>query len=69
MSDVLKVIEVLAESEQSWEDAAAKAIEEASKSLRGITSIYIKNFDAKVEGDKIIQYRINAQITFRLEQK
>ena len=58
MSDVLKVIEVLAESDKSWEDAAAKAIERASKSLHGIKSIYIKNLEAKVENNKIVQYGV-----------
>ena len=68
MSNVLKVIEVLAESEKSWEDAAAKAVQEASKSLHGIKSIYIKNLEAKVEGNQIVQYRINGQITFLLDK-
>lgn len=39
----------------------------ASKSLHGIKSIYIKNFEAKVEGNKITKYRINASITFLLD--
>ncbi len=67
MPDVLKVIEVLAESEKSWEDAAAQAVARASKTLHGIKSIYIKNFEAKVEGNKITKYRINASITFLLD--
>ena len=68
MSDVLKVIEVLAESDKSWEDAAAKAIERASESLHGIKSIYIKNLEAKVENNKIVQYRLNGQLSFMLDQ-
>lgn len=67
MSDVLKVIEVLAESDKSWEDAAAQAVTRASKSLHGIKSIYIKDFEAKVEEGKIVTYRINANITFKLD--
>ena len=68
MADMLKVIEVLAESEKSWDDAAAQAVARASKTLHGIKSIYIKEFEAKVEADKITQYRINANITFLLEK-
>jgi hypothetical protein len=64
---VIKVIEVLSESDKSWEDAAAIAVDKASKSLHGIKSIYIKNFEAKVEGDKIVKYRINANISFALD--
>ena len=66
MVDMLKVIEVLAESNKSWEDAAANAVSRASKTLNGIKSIYIKDFEAKVENNKIVRYRINAKITFML---
>ena len=64
---MLKVIEILAESDLSWEDAAAKAVEQASKTLHGIKSIYIKNMEAKVEDNKIVKYRINGQISFFLD--
>ncbi|HXZ95999.1 MAG TPA: dodecin family protein [Burkholderiales bacterium] len=67
MTDMLKVIEVLAESNKSWEDAAVNAVMRAGKTLSGIKSIYIKDFEAKVENNKIVQYRINAKITFMLE--
>ena len=48
MSDMLKVIEVLAESNKSWEDAASHAVTLAAKSVHGIKSIYIKDMEAKV---------------------
>jgi hypothetical protein len=67
MSDVLKVIEVLAESEKSWEDAAVQAVQRAAKTLKGIRSIYIENFEAKVEANKVVRYRINGKISFVLE--
>lgn len=67
MADMLKVIEVLAESDKGWEDAAARAVTQASKSVRGIRSIYIENMEAKVDDNKIVQYRINAKISFQLE--
>lgn len=68
MSEMLKVIEVLAESDDSWEDAAAQAVANASKSVHGIKSIYIKDFEAKIEDDKIVKYRINGKISFLLER-
>lgn len=68
MSNMLKVIEVLAESEESWEDAAAHAVANAAETLNGIKSIYVKNMEAKVENDKIVSYRINANISFLLER-
>ena len=64
MSKVVKVIEVLAQSKKSWEDAAAIAINEASKSVKNIKSINIVNTSAKVEKNKIVKYRITAQISF-----
>lgn len=67
MSNTLKVIEVLAQSTKSWEDAAAQAIEQASKSLHGIKSIYIQHLEAKVESNKIVEFRINAKISFLID--
>ena len=67
MSDMLKVIEVLAESDKSWEDAAKEAVTRASKSVHGIKSIYIKDMNAQVENNKITKYRINANISFTLD--
>lgn len=68
MSNMLKVIEVLAESDKSWEDAAAQAVANASKTLHGVKSIYVENMEAKVEGDKIVSYRINGKVSFMLER-
>ena len=67
MSDMLKVIEVLAESDTSWEDAASQAVARASKSVHGIKSIWIKEMEAKVENNKIMKYRINGKISFILD--
>ena len=68
MGDVLKVIEIMAESPKSWEDAAGQAVARASKTLKGIRSIYIKNFEAKVEGNKITQFRVDAKVSFLLSR-
>lgn len=67
MADLLKVIEVLAESDKGWEDAATMAVKRASKTLKNIRSIYIEHFEAKVEGNRVVRYRINAKISFVLE--
>ena len=66
---IVKVIEVLAESDQSWEDATKRAVAEASKSVRNIRSVYVKEMQAMVEGDQIRQFRVNAKISFVLEGK
>ncbi|MDH4362366.1 MAG: dodecin family protein [Nitrospirota bacterium] len=67
MSDMLKVIEVLAESDKSWEDATSQAVTRASKSVHGIKSIYIKDMEAKVENNKVTKFRITAKISFLLD--
>jgi flavin-binding protein dodecin len=68
MSNILKVIEVLAESEKSWEDAAQKAVKHAHKTVRNVKSIYIESFKATVKDDNITSYQINAKISFLLEK-
>lgn len=64
---MLKVIEVLAESNKSWDDAAQTAVTNATKTLRSVRSIYIKNMEATVEDGKIKSYRINGKISFILD--
>jgi hypothetical protein len=65
----LKVIEVLAESTKSWEDAAQSAVAEAAETLHGVKSIYIKDMEATVDNGKIRSYRINAKLSFLLDAK
>jgi flavin-binding protein dodecin len=68
MAKVVKVIELLSQSSKSWEHATQGAVNEASKTLRNIRSIYIKEFTAEVENGKVSNYRINAKVTFDLER-
>ncbi|KAB7529248.1 dodecin domain-containing protein [Flagellimonas olearia] len=64
---VLKVIEVLANSDKGWEDAAKNALEQASKSVKNIRSIYINEQSATVKDGKIDDYRVNVKITFEVK--
>jgi flavin-binding protein dodecin len=66
---IVKVIEVLAQSNQSWEDATRQALAETAKTVRGIQSIYIKEFQAIVENDQISVFRVNAKISFIVEEE
>ena len=65
---VVKVIELLAESEESWEDAVRQAVAEATRTLRGITSVYVQEFQATVENDKVKNFRVNVKVSFVLEE-
>ncbi len=64
---VLKVIEVLANSEKSWEDAANNAVSQASKSVKNIRSVYINEQSATVEDGKMVNFRVNVKITFEVK--
>ena len=64
---VLKVLELLANSDKSWEDAAQQAVSEASKTVKNIRSIYIKDHSAEVKNNKIVEYRITAKLSFEVE--
>lgn len=66
MSTIKKVIEVLASSEKSFEDAVQRALDEASTSVQGIRSIYIKDQSCRVRDNKITEYRITAKVTFKV---
>jgi flavin-binding protein dodecin len=63
-----KVIEVISQSEKSWEDAAQRAVAHAGKSVEQIKSIWIKNFEALVKDNRIVEYRVNANLTFEVKQ-
>jgi flavin-binding protein dodecin len=60
---IAKVIEVLAEGE-SIEAAVQAAVSEASESVRGIKQVYVEGFQAIVEDDEVVKYRVNAKVTF-----
>lgn len=64
---VAKVIEVTAESTESWEAAAQEAVKEAAKTIDDIKSLYVKEMLAVTEGDQIVKYRVNAKITFMVK--
>jgi hypothetical protein len=64
---ILKVIEVLANSEKGWEDAAKNAVAHASKSVKNIRSVYINEQSAQVKDNTIVEYRVNAKITFEVD--
>jgi flavin-binding protein dodecin len=64
---IAKVIEVIAESDQGWDHAAQVAVADAAQSVRGIKNIFIKNMSAVVQDDRIVKYRVNANITFVIE--
>ena len=66
---VVKVIELLAESNESWEDAARVALREASKTIKDIKSIYVKEMQAIVDNNQIVSFRLNVKISFKVQER
>jgi flavin-binding protein dodecin len=64
---IIKVLELMASSDKSWEDAAAQAVAEAGRTVKNIKSIYIQDHSAVVRNNKITEYRIDAKVSFEVE--
>ena len=64
---VVKVIEILAQSDKSWEDAAQNAVTAAARSVRNIKTVYVEGMQAIVKEDKVVEYRVNTKISFLVE--
>lgn len=64
---VVKVLEIMAESPKSWEDAMQEAVRETAKTVRGIQNVWVQDFKAVVKGDTIVAYRVNCKISFVVE--
>lgn len=64
---IIKVIEVLANSEKSWEDATKNAIKQASKSVKNIKSAYVAEHSCVVKGDDVTEFRVNLKISFEVK--
>ena len=65
---MVKVIEVIASSDKGFDEATQVAVNEASKSVKNIKSIYIENMNANVEDNKIVSYAVNAKVSFEIEK-
>ena len=65
---IVKVIEILAQSEKGWEDAVNEAVAEASKTVDNIKSVYVKEFQTEVENNKVTAYRVNCKISFLVQR-
>lgn len=64
---VLKVIEVLADSEKSWEDATKNAIKHASKTVNHIKSAFVQSQSVVVDDNEVEKFRVNVKITFEVK--
>ena len=65
---VARVTKLIASSNKSWEDASHVALDRANKTLRGMTGMEVVSQKAKIADGKIIEYRIEVNITFVLDK-
>lgn len=63
---IVKVIEVIATSEDSWEEATRNAVKNAAKTIKNIKSVYVKEQKAMVTGENITEFRVILKISFEL---
>ena len=64
---VMKVIEILSESSDSWEDAVRVGLKKASKSVNNIASVYVKEQSVSIkDGGKVDKFRVNMKVTFKV---
>lgn len=63
---VIKVIEIMASSTNSWEEATRNAVQHASKTVKNIRSVYVQDQSATVSNNSLSEYRVNVKITFEV---
>ncbi|MBN1188891.1 MAG: dodecin domain-containing protein [Dehalococcoidales bacterium] len=66
---VYKVITIIGSSTESWEKAAATAVEQASKSLQDLRIAEVEQLDLQIDGGKVISYRAKIRVSFRYHGK
>ena len=66
---VVKIVELVGSSSDGWKEAAENALNEAGKTIRNIKSIHVKRCTAKVENNKIVEYRAVVKIAFMVEKQ
>jgi len=64
MPSLKQVIEILASSDKSFEDALQRAVVQLGTSVPNISSIYVQDQSCKVQGNRIVEYRITAKVSF-----
>lgn len=65
---IVKVIEVIASSEKSFDDAVKNCIAEVGKTVHNIDSVYVKDFKVHVKDGKLHSYGVICKVSFRLDE-
>jgi flavin-binding protein dodecin len=67
MSSIVKVIEVIAQSNKSWDDAVQQALAEVTKTVDNVKEIWVSGMKAVVENNRIVEYRLTAKVSFMVK--
>ncbi|MCJ7713144.1 dodecin family protein [Candidatus Bathyarchaeota archaeon] len=65
---IIKIIELIGSSPNSWSEAAQNAVTEAAKTIKNIKGVHVKRCTAKIQNNKIIEYNANVKISFIVER-
>ncbi|MCL5677583.1 MAG: dodecin family protein [Firmicutes bacterium] len=64
---VVKVLELVGESKNSWQEAASNAVQEAAKTVHGISGVEVTNWTANVHDGNLVEYKANVKIAFKVD--
>ncbi len=64
---IVKVIELVGSSTKGLQDAVENAVKEAAKTIRNLRGVDVLGWTAKIDGNKIVEYRANVKISFLVE--
>jgi len=66
---VVKIVELIGSSPYGWKEATENALKEAAKTIRNIKGVHVKRCTAKVENNKIVEYRAVVKLAFVVERE
>ncbi|HHZ20212.1 MAG TPA: dodecin domain-containing protein [Firmicutes bacterium] len=64
--NVVKVVELVADSPYGWQDAVEQAVSRAAETIDNISGIEVKNFTASVKDGKVTEYKADLHLAFRV---
>ncbi len=68
MASIVKVIEVIAQSEKGFDDAVRNAVQEVAKTVKEVKTVWVDNFSCTVENNKVAEFRANVRVSFVVKE-
>ncbi|MBE3589686.1 MAG: dodecin domain-containing protein [Firmicutes bacterium] len=67
--EVVKVLELVGDSPEGWQQAVENAVQEASKTIDGITGVEVYNLTANVKNGRLVEYKANVKIAYAVDRE